>query len=314
MTDTNDIKDIEVPIEDDAPVEVVIDDDKSSKDSIDEREKALLEVKSQLEEVNRRHEQEKIARHRAEQYALEQAKAAQTAQADLHSSNYKVVLSGIENMQQTIEQAKRTYSDAMAAGDYNGVAEANNIIAWANANLKDLIQGKNDIEAYLQTTEGRVADQQAAPQPQYQSPPPPLSPEDQFNEMLSKLTPRSAAWLKEHPNAAQDMNRLSAAHNAATVLKGIPAESPEYFSFIENELGLSTGRSTGRKHSMASTPVSSSGMMTSRSGYNGGSTMTLSAAEVEQAILNDPDLPREKAIEQYARNKAQLIREGKMSA
>jgi hypothetical protein len=42
--------------------------------------------------------------------------------------------------------------------------------------------------------------------------------------------------------------------------------------------------------------------------------MTLSAAEVEQALLIDPDLPREKAIEQYARNKAALIREGKMSA
>lgn len=312
MTDISDEKEIEVPIEDNENVEVVLEDENPSKDKIDNREKALLEVKSQLEEVNRRHEQEKIARHRAEQYALEQAKVAQSAQADLHSSNYKVVLSGIENMQQTIEQAKRTYSDAMAAGDYNGVAEANNIISWANANLKDLIQGKNDIEAYLQTAEGRVADQQPAPQAQYQ--PPPLSPEQQFNDMLSKLSTKSAAWLREHPSAAQNMERLSAAHNAATVLKGIPAESPEYFSFIENELGISNNRSAGRKHSMASTPVSSSGMTSGRSAYSGGSTMTLSAAEVEQALLIDPDLPREKAIEQYARNKAALIREGKMSA
>lgn len=313
MTDISDEKEIEVPIEDNEHVEVVLEDETSPKGKMDEREKALLEVKSQLEEVNRRHEQEKIARHRAEQYALEQAKVAQSAQADLHSSNYKVVLSGIENMQQTIEQAKRTYSDAMAAGDYNGVAEANNIIAWANANLKDLIQGKNDIEAYLQTAEGRVADQQPAAQAQYQQPP--LTPEQKFNDMLSRLPPKSAAWLREHPSAAEDMNRLSAAHNSATVLKGLPAESPEYFSFIESELGLSSNRSAGRKHAMASTPVSSSGTMASRSGaYSGGSTMTLSAAEVEQAVLNDPDLPRDKAIEQYARNKAQLIREGKMSA
>jgi hypothetical protein len=42
--------------------------------------------------------------------------------------------------------------------------------------------------------------------------------------------------------------------------------------------------------------------------------MTLSAAEVEQAMLNEPEMSREKAIEAYARSKAQLIREGKLSA
>ena len=302
MTDISDEKEIEVPIEDDAPVEVVLNGDGGAETTVDSREKALLEVKHQLEEVNRRHEQEKIARQRAEQYAMEQAKAAQSAQADLHSSNYKVVLSGIENMQQTIEQAKRTYSDAMAAGDYAGAAEANNVLVWANSNLKSLLDGKSDIEQYLQTTEGRVADASAAPQAQYeQAAPPPLTPEQQFDNMLSRLTPKSASWLRQHPNAAQDMNKLSAAHNAATVLKGIPVESPEYFSFIENELGLSNNRSNARRQTIGSAPVTSSSPTIGRSGYNGGSTMVLSAAEVEQAILNDPDLPREKAIEQIGR-------------
>jgi hypothetical protein len=42
--------------------------------------------------------------------------------------------------------------------------------------------------------------------------------------------------------------------------------------------------------------------------------MTLSPSEVEFAIINEPNLPREKALEVYARSKAQLIKEGKMSA
>jgi hypothetical protein len=42
--------------------------------------------------------------------------------------------------------------------------------------------------------------------------------------------------------------------------------------------------------------------------------MTLTASEVEFAQLAEPDLPRDKAIEAYARNKQKLIREGKMSA
>jgi len=315
MTDLPDENEIQVPIEDEVPVEVVLEGEKPSENDVDEREVALNQMKAQLEEVSRRHEQEKIARHRAEQYAFQQAKAAQDTQNDLHQSNYQVVMSGIENMKQTIDQAKRAFADATAAGDYNGAAEANDILAWANAHLKDLYEGKSRIETHLQPAEGRVADaQQYAPR-QQEAPPPQLSPEQQFDALLSRLPPKSAAWLREHPQAIRDMGKLSVAHNAATVLKGIPAESPEYFSFIENELGMGGNKSSGRKPAMASAPVSSSGHSSTRgSGYSGGSTMTLSAAEVEQAILNDPDLPRDKAIEQYARNKVALIREGKMTA
>lgn len=315
MIDTGTEHEIDVPLEEENPIEVVIEGENQPEEQVDDRETALQQMKAQLEEVSRRHEQEKIARHRAEQYAFEQAKVAQDTQNDLHQSNYQVVVSGIENMKQTIEQAKRAFAEANAAGDYAGAAEANDTIAWANAHLKDLFEGKSRIESHLQTTEGRVADTshpQYAPQ---QSAPPQLTPEQEFNSMLSKLPPKSAAWLREHPQAAADMNKLSAAHNAATVLKGIPAESREYFSFIENELGLGGNRQSNRKPAMASAPVSSAGYSSGRSsGYSGGSTMTLSAAEVEQALLIDPDLPREKAIEQYARNKAALIREGKMSA
>lgn len=315
MTDIGTEHEIDVPLEEENPIEVVIEGENQPEEQVDDREAALQQMKAQLEEVSRRHEQEKIARHRAEQYALEQARVAQDTQNDLHQSNYQVVVSGIENMKQTIEQAKRAFAEANAAGDYAGAAEANDTIAWANAHLKDLFEGKSRIESHLQTTEGRVAD---APQPQYapqQEAPPQLTPEQQFNAMLSRLPPKSAAWLREHPQAAADMNKLSAAHNAATVLKGIPAESREYFSFIENELGLGGNRQSNRKPAMASAPVSSAGYSSGRSSsYSGGSTMTLSAAEVEQALLIDPDLPREKAIEQYARNKAALIREGKMSA
>lgn len=313
MTDLPDENEIEVPIVDEQPVEVVLEGEKQPEETIDEREAALKDMKAQLDEVNRRHEQEKIARMRAEQYAMEQAKAAQYTQTDLHHSNLQVVNSGIENMQQTISQAKRALADATAAGDYNAVAEANEVLAWAHTQLNELSSGKRNIERHLQsiqTNEGRVADQQ----PQYAPPQPPPTPEQQFEGLLSRLTPKSAAWMREHPNAAQDLNKLSAAHQAATVLKGITPETPEYFSFIESELGISNGRSNGRKPAMASAPVSSASPIVSRSGYNGGSTMTLSAAEVEQAVLNEPDMSREKAIEAYARSKAQLIREGKLSA
>jgi hypothetical protein len=54
-------------------------------------------------------------------------------------------------------------------------------------------------------------------------------------------------------------------------------------------------------------------MTSSRSAGNG-NTMTLNPNEVEVALLMEPDLPRDKAIETYARNKATLIKQGKLSA
>ena len=42
--------------------------------------------------------------------------------------------------------------------------------------------------------------------------------------------------------------------------------------------------------------------------------MVLSPSEVEMAVLAEPDMSRDKAIEAYARNKAYLIKQGKLSA
>jgi hypothetical protein len=110
------------------------------------------------------------------------------------------------------------------------------------------------------------------------------------------------------------VDKLTAAHQAAISLEGIEVETPEYFRYVEEKLGLSTPQKAPNKKIMASAPVQSSSSMSSSRSVGNGSTMILSPAEVEQAVLNEPDLPRDKALEVYARNKAALIREGKLSA
>jgi hypothetical protein len=63
---------------------------------------------------------------------------------------------------------------------------------------------------------------------------------------------------------------------------------------------------------MMSAPVSSSpSYSSSRSGAS--NTMTLSPQEVDVALLMEPELPRDKAIETYARNKQILIKQGKLT-
>lgn len=303
MTAADEELNVEVPIAEDEPVEVVLEGEKGQEPAVDEREAALNSMKDQLEAAKRQADQDRIARQRAEQYAYQQAQNAQYAQAEAATSTLRGVQNAIDATEQTAGTAERAYADAMAAGDYQLAARCQRAMAAAETQIAQLLEQKRNIENYMQTTEGRVPEPQYQPQQQPQQ-----APQDPVEALASRLTPKSADWLRAHPEAAHKVNKLTAAHQAAVELEGITPETPEYFSYIEKTLGMSK---SAPKKSMASAPVSSaSSPLSSRS--SNGNSMVLSAAEVEQAILNDPDLPRDKAIENYARAKAALIREGKM--
>ena len=104
---------------------------------------------------------------------------------------------------------------------------------------------------------------------------------------------------------------------AAVELEGIAVESPEYFDYIEQRLGLSSKKPPSTlsptKKPMASAPVNNSSSYSNPTGrVSNGDTMHLTAAEVEMALLAEPELPRQKALEAYARNKAECIRRGEL--
>ena len=303
MTTPDEEMGVEVPITDNEPVEVVIDDENTGGKVVDEREAALNSMKEQLESVKKQADQDRIARQRAEQYAHQQAQNAQYAQAEAATSTLRGVQNAIDATDQTAATAERAYADAMAAGDYQLAARCQRAMAAAETQIAQLMEQKRNIENYMQTAEGRVPDPQYPPQASE----PPMDP---VEKLASTLSPKSADWIRAHPEAAYKPNKLIAAHKAAVDLEGITPETPEYFSYVEKALGFSK---SSPKKTMASAPVSSaSSPLSSRS--SSGNSMVLSAAEVEQAVLNDPDIPRDKAIENYARAKAALIREGKMHA
>lgn len=307
MADIDEKDGVEVMLHDDNEVEVTIEGESPPQKSPDEREIALNQMKQQLEETRRRAEQEKIARQRAEQYAYQQAQTAQYAKAEAAGYNIRNLQSTIDATEQTALNAERAYADAMAAGDYDTAAKAQRAMAAAETQIVSLMQQKSNLENYYQTAEGRVAD--APPPPPMEDPGPP---QDPVEVLASRLTPKSADWLRAHPEAAHKVNKLTAAHQAAVELEGITPETPEYFAFIERSLGMAA--KAPAKKTMASAPVSSSSSYTSSRSSGGAESMVLSAAQVEQAVLLEPDLPREKAIELYAKNRLALIREGKLSA
>jgi len=276
----------------------------------DEREQQLIEIKRQYEEQKRRAEAERNARQQAEQYAYEQAQRAQYAQYDAEGNRLQTYINAIEATEQAASNAERAYADAMASGDYAAAGRAQRAMASAEAHLLRLQNEKAQAEQYIESlrTEGRV---QAPPRQTFD--PAPQS-QDPVEMMAARLTPKSAAWLRAHPEAAGQVEKLTAAHSSAVQFEGLTPETPEYFRYVEEKLGISPPQKAPAKKIMASAPVQSSSSMSSSRSSGNGSTMILSPAEVEQAVLNEPELPRDKALEVYARNKAALIREGKLSA
>lgn len=285
---------------------------------MDEREKALEELKQQYNHQKMVAEAEREARRQAEYFARQQAQQVNYAKTEVQDSNLRIIVNAIDATEQAAANAERDYSDAMAAGDYALAAKAQRAIAQAESHLLQLNNGKQKIEEMLQyqTTEGAVREPEI---PSFE----PRIPQNPVDIYASRLTPKSAAWLRAHPDAANQIEKLTAAHSSAVQLKGIEPESPEYFKYIEKKLGYSDrykepkeerGEYKKQKSNISSAPVSSSGSMSSHRSGDSSSSIVLSPAEVEMAILAEPELSRDQAIQSYARNKSYLIRQGKLSA
>jgi len=295
--------------------------DKKEDSGPDPREKALNDLRAQYEYQRKVAEAERSARQKAEYYAQQQTQNVYYAHNQVQGSNLAIIENAISTTEQSAASAERDYAEAMAAGDYAAAAKAQRAIAQAETHLLQLHNGRSRLQEQLQEpTEGAVTAQTPTFEPQV-PPPPPM---EQVEMYAQRLTPKSAQWLREHPEAVEKIGKLTRAHQDA-IEDGITPESKEYFNYIESRLGYGQEAATAERSSRAapqrqsvaarrpdvSAPVTSSASAISPRSSSPNS-MILDSSMVEIAILAFPDLPREKAIESYARNRAALIREGKL--
>ena len=313
------LSDSKAKVSEDQPIIKVKEDSNSAPAAaLDERERALQELKRQYEHQKRVAEAEREARKQAEFFARQQAQQVGYARNEVQDSNLKIILNAIDATEQAAATAEREYVDAMNSGDHNRAIKAQRLIAQAESQLLQLQNGRQKLEESLQEpVEGSVYEQQV---PNFE----PQIPQDPVEMYAERLAPKSAAWLRAHPEAVNKLNKLSRAHQDA-IEDGVEPESDEYFQYIESRLGYeretqavtprgeSAPREAPRK-SIASAPVTSSASMVSSRSNASPNTMVLSSDEVEMAVLAEPGMARDKAIESYARNKAYLIKQGKLSA
>ena len=285
---------IEIELTDETPTEEPVIVEKA-----EEKEEKADPVDDGLETLKQQLERERQARAEAERRANEAAQTAYQAQAEMQDSNLHLVTNAIETVNQTNMILKSNYRDAMSAGDFDLAAEIQAEMSSNAAKLLQLEQGKQALE---NTPRGE------APRPYTADP---------VEALASQLSPRSADWVRRHPEYATDSRlyqKMIAAHNLA-VADGIDPDTEDYFSSIEDTLRIRS-RDDGYEDasSAAAKPVqrrsAPPAAPVSRSGTGTGTrpnrvTLTLEEREMASFMGMTP--------EEYGRHKLALKKEGRMN-
>jgi hypothetical protein len=258
-----------------------------------------------IEALRNQLDMERQARAEAERRARQAESHASRASMEVQDSNLQLISSAIDTVNRSNQMLKRDYAAAMAAGHYEHAAEIQSQMSINGAKLLQLENGKAALEQ-------RIAN------------PPPKQPEeplDPVEAVASQLSPRSAAWVRAHPECVRDQKlymRMIGAHNIA-VSDGFVPDSDAYFEQIERQMGMRkqptavSYQETEEPSSMAAKPMAKKppppAAPSSRAASNGSggrNTVTLNAAEREMASIMGM------TPEEYAKNKVALKKEGKL--
>ena len=250
---------------------VVIDDIESADEFTKDPRKALKKLEKKLKK-------EKEARREAEERARIASFHAQKATVEVGDTHIHLVNNAIENLRRDNEILTANYAESMRNGDYETGARIQSTINQNEVNLKELHDGQIRMQ------------QEARSQPPLPPvPPKPVDFETKIDQLIKEVSKPSGQWLKanrDYLNDERSLNKMYRAHQDA-VEEGIQPDTPAYFNYVENRLGIGSGDNGGSPMSSASRPSSrqaappSAPVNRDKGGRDKGAT--LSSAEAEMA-------------------------------
>jgi hypothetical protein len=251
-----------------------------------------------IAELRRQLEAERAARIDAERRASEANRDAHRARNDVDETNIQLVSNAIDTLRRDDEILKQNYQIAMQNGNFSAAAE---IQQEMSSNAAKLLQLSNGLEA--------MRSKPRQPEPAA----PPADPVEAFAKLLS---PKSASWVRSHPEYVTNPNlnrKMIAAHELA-VADGLAVDSDEYFASVESTLkikpkAVSEKNETDDDHAakvVQKRDAAPAAAPVTRGGSSRPNVVRLTAAEREMAEMMGMK------PEDYAKNKIALQKEGKL--
>lgn len=208
----------------------------------------VIEPQEGIQELKRRLEAEQRARQEAEHRARLAAQHAEQAQGHVEDANYQLVVNAIGTLKERSDTLKAAYKEAMSVGDYDKLADIQEAISVNASQLSELNRGARAMKEAMEEAAERAKRQPVEPMPRTVDP---------IEDMASRVSDKSASWLRANRANLQDtqkIGRMFRAHQDA-IEDGIAADSDEYFAYIENRLGIRKQAAEDNAMSEAAAPA-----------------------------------------------------------
>lgn len=258
--------------------------------AVEQEPEYILTLRDQLEA-------ERAGRAAAEKKLHQAAREIHSARNEVDETNLQLVVNAIDTVSRDIELLSQAHTQALQNGDFDRATKIQREMSSNEAKL-------------LQLNNGREAMENAPRQPE-----PQLTPADPVEAFAAQLSPRSADWVRRHPEFVRDArlnSKMIAAHNLA-VADGIPTDSDDYFAAIEETLKIGSRNvqtDTGDQHAAKVVQRRDAAPAAAPSNRGNQSTSSnvvrLSAAQREMAEMMGMK------PEEYAKNMVALKKEGKI--
>lgn len=208
-------------------------------------------LKEQLAaEKKRADESERRAAERDTEARRAEEKAARS-QSDLEDSRLLTIQNAIAATEAKRKDLRSRLIAAKSAGDWETETDLSLEVAQVTTEMQRLTEGKNVLENRITEERERA-----------KAPP---TPADPLEAAVAKMTPRSANWVRSHPEVVFDPVR-----NAELVLAdklaqraGIDPNSDAYYAHMDKQMGYGDmeDRATSRRAAAPAAPVSRGGAM-----------------------------------------------------
>lgn len=226
------MSDIDLNLEDDLKAEkaenvgdIIIENDDSPAEKPAAKKAEPPSIDEGAEVLKKQLEQERQRVLDAERRAEAAEAVAHNAQADIKDTQLKLVETAITTKNEEAANLKRQYSTALSNGDYEMAADIQLQMSRNAAELLNLENGKvameNQARQPVQPRRGNEVDDFAA-------------------QMRSSGYPRSAEWVKNHPEYVTNprMNQKMIAAHQIAIADGHAADTDGYFEAVERVLGI----------------------------------------------------------------------------
>ncbi len=233
------IDDKDLPPDFDAPVEakteekpVVETKDSKADDKpiVKNDDDPIASLKRQLDEARADAERERQERARVERERNEATTTAQRATHGAITSKIDTVDSAIALAKSEAEKAEREMAAAYEIADYAAAAKAQRLMTRAETQLAELERGKVELEHRRRHAETERREQPA----------PAVDKAEEFvNYLIANGTPKTQDYVRRNRDnlkSQRAVDKVQAVHSLA-VADGIQADTPEYFAFIDKQMG-----------------------------------------------------------------------------